>query len=340
MALAHGNSGYSQMLLWNLRRYNLRVTISVGVFFLCAITCCVAGDAAFSRDGERIYVIASTEPDPALQEIDLATKTIRTIALKQLAANDWPRGITCSNDDKIFCTTKGTLWSFDPRSQRLAKIRDAPSGTSFWRVAFDPKIRGTFVTTGNPDKPLFMFRKENEWIPVRMRRHPYPSCLVFTASGELFFAAYGDLWYGEIQIDTFEGEDHFSVAAYRYAPLATLETENTTPSEIGVDDIGVSRELVYVQLSRMGGSGDGWFARLSRPVLKPASEQSLDLLYKPTERLPVYQKSLSSLKILGEDSHAGQIAVSPDERRVYYFMHGKHWLVSNGKTEELHLAKK
>jgi len=66
----------------------------------------------------------------------------------------------------------------------------------------------------------------------------------------------------------------------------------------------------------------------------------LDLLYKPSERLPVYQRSLSALKILGEDSHAGHIAVSPDERKVYYVMHGKHWLVSNGKTEELHLTKK
>ena len=310
------------------------------MLFLCVITCCVAGEAAFSRDGQRIYAIARTDPDPALQEIDLATKTIRTIALKQLAANDWPRGVTCTNDDKIVCTTMGSLWSFDPRSENLTKIRDAPSGAKFWRVAFDPKIHGTFVTTDDPEGPLFMFRKENEWIPVRMRRHPYPSCLVFTASGELFFAAYGDLWYGEIQTDTFDGEDHFSVAAYRYAPVATLETENTTPAEIGVDDIGVSRDLVYVQLSRMGGSGDGWFACLRRPANKSASEESLDVLYKPSERVPVYQKSLSSLKILGEDSHAGQIAVSPDERRVYYFMDGKHWLVSNGKTEELHLTKK
>src|SRR5437867_12971869 len=93
------------------------------------------------------------------------------------------------------------------------------------------------------------------------------------------------------------------------------------------------------QLSRMGGSGDGSFARLPRPVPKRTNEQSLDLLYKPNERLPVYQKSLSSLKILGEDSRAGQIAVSPDERRVYYVMHGKHWLVTNGKTEELHLTE-
>jgi len=117
-----------------------------------------------------------------------------------------------------------------------------------------------------------MFRKENEWIPVRMRRHPFPSCLVFTASGELFFAAYGDLWYGEIQTDTFDGEDHFSVAAYRYAPLATLETENTTPSEIGVDDIGVSHELIYVQLSRMGGSEmDGSLACRDQPSNLQAS---------------------------------------------------------------------
>jgi hypothetical protein len=323
-----------------MRHCNPQVAIFAGVLFLCVITHCVAGDAVFSRDGERIYAIASTDPGPALQEIDLATKTIRTIALKQLAANDRPRGITRSNDDKIFCTTMGSLWSFDPRSESLTKIRDAPSGATFWRVAFDPKIHATFVTTDDPEGPLFMFRKESEWIPVRMRRHPYPSCLVFTASGELFFAAYGDLWYGEIQTDTFDGEDHFSVAAYRYAPVATLETENTTPAEIGVDDIGVSRELIYAQLSRMGGSGDGWFACLRRPAIKSASEESLDLLYKPSERVPIYQKSLSSLKILGEDSHAGQIAVSPDERRVYYFMDGKHWLVSNGKTEELHLTKK
>ena len=323
-----------------MRHCNPQVAVSAGVLFLGVITCCVAGDAAFSRDGQRIYAIASTDPDPAVQEIDIATRTIRTIVLKQLAADDWPRGITCSNADKIFCITKGSLWSFDPRSGSLTKIRDGPSGTDFWQVAFDPKIHATFVTTGDSEEPLFMFRKENEWIPVRMRRHPYPSCLVFTASGELFFAAYGDLWCGEIQTDTFEGEEHFSVAAYRYAPLATLETENTTPSEIGVDDIGVSREVIYVQLSRMGGSGDGWFACLRRSVSKRTSEQSLDLLYKPSERVPVYQKSLSSLKILGEDSHAGRIAVSPDERRVYYVMHGKHWLVSNGKTEELHLKKK
>ena len=323
-----------------MRHCNSRIALSAGIVFHWIITHCVAGDAAFSRDGERIYALADTDTRPAVQEIELGRKTIRTIPLTQLETNDWLRAITCSDDDRIFCATKGSLWSFDRRSERLTKIRDASPGTGFWRVAFDPKLHATFVTTDDREAPLFMFRKEDEWIPVRMRRHPNPSCPLFSASGELFFSEYGDLWHGEIQTDTFDGEDHFSVAAYRYVPLATQETENASPSEIGVADIGVSREAIYVQLSRMGGSGDGWFGRLPRPVPKRTNEQSLDLLYKPNERLPVYQKSLSSLKILGEDSRAGQIAVSPDERRVYYVMHGKHWLVTNGKTEELHLTEK
>ena len=75
------------MLVWNLRHYNPQVAIFAGVLFLGVVTCCVAGDATFSRDGERIYAVASTDPGPAVQEIDLATKTIRTIVLKQLAAD-------------------------------------------------------------------------------------------------------------------------------------------------------------------------------------------------------------------------------------------------------------
>ncbi len=318
---------------------SLRLVIT-GVLLQTLIAYCSAGDAVFSRNGERIYVAPNSDVQPAVQEIDLATKTIRTIPLTELSAGDWPRGITCSDGDKIFLTTKGGLWSLDPKSGTLTKLRDASGGTNFWRIAFDPKIRATFVSTDDRENPLFMFRSENEWIPVRMRRHPYPSCLVFTASGELFFAAYGDLWYGELQTDTFDGEDHFSVAAYRCAPVATLETENASPSEVGVADIGVSREAVYVQLSRMGGSGDGWFARLSRPIIKRSDDGGFDPLYKPQERLPIYQKALGSLEILGEDFRAGEIAVSPDERRVHYLLHGKHWLVTNGKTEELHLTKK
>src|SRR5437016_14527217 len=117
------------------------------------------------------------------------------------------------------------------------KIRDAPTGANFWRIAYDAKSRRTFVTTDDEEHPLFMFKEESESIPVRMRRHPYPSCLVFASTGELFFAAYGDLWHGEIKND--EG-NYFSLDAYRYCARARHETTNTTLSKTRGTDIVVT----------------------------------------------------------------------------------------------------
>jgi hypothetical protein len=288
----------------------------------------LAGDAVFSSNGKQIYTITQTR---LVEEIDLGAKTIRRIP-----TTDDLRGIACTHENKLFCTTGSALHSFDPTTGTLTKIQDAAPGTAFWRVAYDPKSRALFVTTDDEASPLSMFKPPDEWISVPMRRHPYPSCLVFARSGELFFAAYGDLWHGEIQKDK---ENYSSLAAYRYAPLATLETANTTPAEIGVSDIGVAADTIYVQLERMGGSGDGWFAQLARPRRK-REDYGMDMPYTPQERLPVYEGALRSLKIIGEDFRAGSICVSPDETRVHYVLNGKHWLVTNGKTEELRLTAK
>jgi hypothetical protein len=318
----------------------LTALVTAVLAFLFSASYCVAGDAAFSSDGEGVYVISDVDSKPALEEIDLNKKTTRKILLTQLDSSDGLRGITCMHKNRFFCATAKAVWSFEPGSGRLTKIHDAPTGVSFWRIAYDPKMQRVFVTTDDREHPVFMFNDSAEWIPVRMRRHPYPSCLVFAANGELFFAAYGDLWCGEIRTGKIDGQDDFSIAAYRCAPLATLETQNTTPAEIGVADIGVNRDTVYLQLSRMGGSGDGWFARLSRPSVKRDAEGEMEMFYQPTERLPIYLKALHSLEILGEDSRAGSICVSPDGTRVHYVLHDKHWLVTNGKTEELHLREK
>jgi len=301
---------------------------------------CLSGDATFSNDGQRIYVIADIDDKSALEEIDIKGKTIRRISFAEFSALDSVRGIACTQENRFYLTTDKALWALEPASGRTQKVRDAGPGESFWRVAYNSKMQKVFVTTDSEQSPLFMFADPKEWIAVRMRRHPFPSCLVFAKSGELFFAAYGDLWHGEIQKGEFDGKTEYSVTAYRCAPLATLETENSTPAEIGVRDIGVARDEIYLQLARMGGSGDGWFARLARPIAKRLEEGSLDILYGPEHRLPVYQRSISSLRILGDDYQAGKIAVSPDERRVHYVMHNKHWLVTDGKTEEMHLTQK
>jgi hypothetical protein len=323
----------------SMARNTLTVFTAAILALVFSVSCCQAGDAVFSSDGGRVYLISDIDSKPAVEEIDLNKKTTRKILLTQLETSDSLRGIICTQKNGFFCTTAKAVWSLEPESGKLTKIHDAPTEISFWRIAYDPKMQRVFVTTDDRENPVFTFKDPREWISVRMRRHPYPSCLAFAANGELFFAAYGDLWCGEIQIDKADDQDYFSIAAYRCAPLATLETQNTTPAEIGVADIGVNRDTVYLQLSRMGGSGDGWFARLPRPSIKRDTEGEMDMFYQPKERLPIYLKALRSLEILGEDSRAGFICVSLDGTRVHYVLHDKHWLVANGKTEELHLRE-
>src|SRR5438270_11999560 len=116
-------------------------------------------------------------------------------------------------------------------------------------------MQRVFVTTNDREHPICTFNDPAEWTPVRMRRHPYPSSLAFAANGELSFSAYGDMWCGEIRTDKIDEQYDFSIAAYRCAPLATHQTQSTTPAEIGVSDSVVTRDTVYMQLSRMCGSG-------------------------------------------------------------------------------------
>ena len=323
----------------SLMHKTARVSLKTLLAFLFTMSNCNAGDAAFSSDGQRVYLISDIESKPAVEEIDLNKKRAHKIPLAQLDSSGSVRGITCTQKNRFFCVTAKAVWSLEPESGRLTKIRDAPARMRLWGIAYDPKMQRVLVTTDDPEQPVFILDDSAVLIPVRMRRHPYPSRLVFAANGDLFFAAYGDLWCGEIQADKVDAHDYFSIAAYRCAPLATLETQNTTPAEIGVADIGVGRDKVYVQLSRMGGSGDGWFATLARPEVKRDTEGTMDMFYEPKERFPIYQAALRSVEILGEDSHAGYICVSPDQTRVHYVLHDKHWLVTNDRTEELHLRE-
>ena len=180
------------------------IFLALAVFLARATTLSYAGDAVFSADGRQIYVIAEGK----VEQVDLEAKTIRTFA-----KIDDPRGIAGTKEGTLFCTTTNAFYSLNPETGALTKIRDAAPGAAFRRVAYDPSTDALFVTTDAEDEPLWRFKPPLEWKSVRMRRHPYPSCLVFTRSGELFFAPYGDLWHGEIQEDE---EGNLSLEAYRY----------------------------------------------------------------------------------------------------------------------------
>jgi hypothetical protein len=307
----------------------------VVLFCRCLPTSCIGGDAVFSKDGQRIYTLSFSERSPAVREIDLTNQTSRIIPLTQLAANDPPVGITRSEWDKFPLLTRKSIWAFDPRSGRLAKVREASKNGNFYRIAYDPKSRQVFVTASGEGGPLFMLKNGRDLVPVFVRRHDAISSPVFTADGEFFYSETGDLWSGEIESE----EGRLSLSADRYAPLAYLETANTTPNGTGVSDIAVARDAIYVQLFRMGGSGWGVLLQLARPP-RPTKHQTVssmaDLALKELAR---QKEVLQGVKSLGEDNQPACLCASPDESRVYYTNERKDYLITNGQTQELHLKE-
>jgi hypothetical protein len=303
----------------------------VVLFCHCLTTSCLGGDAVFSKDGQRIYAITSSEKYSALREIDLSNQTSRLIPLTQLSQNDGPVGITRSEWDKLPLITRKSIWSFDPRSGRLAKVRDAPKNGNFYRIAYDPKTRQVFVTADGEGSPLFMLKNGRELVPIYVRRYPHISSPVFTSDGDFFYAETGDLWSGKIESE----EGRFSLNADRYAPLAYLETANTTPNGTGVSDIAVTRDAIYVQLFRMGGSGWGVLLQVPRPPPKTESVSGMGEM--AVKELGRYKEILQGLKSLGENNRPACLCASPDESRVYFTNEGKDYLITNGQTQELHL---
>src|ERR1041385_1888242 len=243
-------------------RLSLGCLVASLVFLWPATSICFGGDAVFTNDGQRVYAISYADNKQVLREINLTEQTSRTISLSQLPSQQPLLGITRSGGDKLFCVTEKNIWTFDPGSNRLTKVCGAPQGGRYWRIAYDPQSH-TVVVTGSGDKGhLFLFK--NGLVSVYVRRHDALSSPVFAADGTFFYSVTGDLWSGKIE----SNEGTYSLTATRYLPLAYLETENATPSGMGVSDIAPVKDSIYVQLFRMGGSGWGAMFQVPRTAVK------------------------------------------------------------------------
>ena len=292
---------------------------------------CLAGDAVFSNDGQRVYAIGQADNKQVLREINLTEQTSRTISLSQLPPQQPLLGITRSGGDKLFCVTEKNIWTFDPANNRLTKVCGAPKGGRYWRIAYDPQSHTVVVTGSGERGPLFLY--ESGLISVYVRRYGSISSPVFAADGTFFYSQVGDLWSGKIE----SNEGTYALTADRYLPLAYLETANTTPAGMGVSDIAPVKDAIYVQLFRMGGSGWGAMFRVPRP---PVKEQKVSGMGQLAEfELTRYKELLEGLKPLGENDRPACLCASPDETRVYYTNEDKDYLITNGQTLELHLTR-
>jgi hypothetical protein len=308
----------------------------------------VGADAVFSNDGKHIYIIDYGQlggDAPTIKNIDLQTGTVTRIALGALGDLTLGFSISRSDTDELLCVTANALWALRPSDADLAKkICGAPLPVEFGDVALDPTTHHIVLSTqGGTNAPALFLLKDRASTPaaVAMRRVTEIRAPVFDANGDFFFSYHGDIWQGEIEPYGSDNQEWpFSLSAYRYAPLATLETENGTSAQAGVSHIALTRNLIYVHIYRLGGSGFGWLAQLPRLPTKREGARRLSIRFQLDDRLAVYRQLLASTKILGkQDKYASGLCTSPDGTRVHYTLGGKEWLVVNGKPQELQLQQ-
>jgi hypothetical protein len=336
--------------------------IFFATLFLCAACeCAFGGDAVFSNDGQHIYtaVWEATEGTAQLQHIDLSKRTIKLIPLKEPSGNF--RGVSRWNNEDILCATATALWRYHPADGTCTKVCDVPQepvdvtgkqgldaakDRQFTDVAYDPKTRTILLRTQIfhlPEPPingLWLLKEGDSKLQlVRVSRVGEVECPVFDANGELLFSSLGDLWHGKVVVPRFFGDEAPWLVAYRYAPLATLETNvGQSPAQQGVAEIAVARNFIYLFTKRMWGSGYWRLARLprvaTRHLKKPLGD--FDTHIDLPDRWGLYRQVLNSAEILTDETDGPcYLCASADESRVYYTANHKHWLITNGKLQEL-----
>lgn len=298
-----------------------------------------AAEAVFSQDGGKIYLLDRQQGPGQLYGIDVKSGEMLPAGVPDMAGQPIV-AVDRSNAGFILCLTESVCQAWDVGRGATSQVCGVPEGGVFVDLAYDP-------STGNL---AFVVRfAENEgamrwelWLlpkgadaptQTAVRRVRAIEGMAFDRNGELFFGADGDLWQGRIEGVGSGPDDRPGGAlnAYRFAPLATRETADSTPAQIGVSTVVVAGPELFVHVQRMGGSGWGSVVRLAKPAVRGAEGYPFEL----GERIAAYQKALASVKILGENGTLAHLAASPDGMTVYFQAAREdgemtHWLVRAG----------
>jgi hypothetical protein len=220
-------------------------------------------------------------------------------------------------------------------------------------MAYDPKSGGILFsartdfdypaqTNDSEDPAMFLAAGAKEPKPVWSRRVGFLNGIAFAPDGQLFFGYHGDLWMGSIAYQEENEETPWRLDAIRCAPLATFETTDATPLQVGVFSVAVAKQMLYVHLHRMFGTGEGNVVRLPRPG-NASPDDAEDVVAK---RMRLYSKETGAVEVLVDNGTISYLCASPDGRRVF-FTSGvlgkehedtKAYLVeNNGKPREIKL---
>jgi hypothetical protein len=340
-------------------------------FLLFAILCNVTvglfgADSTFSKDNEHVYLVQDEQQPPrpsgecSLIDINLGQNTCRAIDLRK-TLGERVRNITLSNAGFVLCATKSAVWAYDPDKEHCVKVLGAPKAVELIGLGYDPAQEIILAAgRGSHGQELFCLPKNGDhWIPVYNRRCPSVDYPTFSDDGTLYFASRGDLWTGFVEKQTeptapalnaypkargnsAEWPKSISVAAlvaYRCAPVAYLETQNTTPDSTGLHSLAVSKHFVYGDYSRLGGSGWGSLIRCKRPAPFKTENDQREIPAGSTTKGDPTVEILQSVEMVSEDV-CFDLCASRDGSLVFYTTRGgKSFLIKDdGKPESLAIS--
>ena len=316
------------------------------------LTDSAAVHATFSRDGSHVYAIDFEAPH--LFNIDLQKNVVSTVDLGASIDNKSIISVGTAKSGDLLVATARAAWSCKPASKACKKLCSAPEGVQFAGMAYDPKSGGILFSTrtdfdwpaqsndSSAEPAMFVPAGAKEPKPVWSRRVGFLDGIAFAPDGQLFFGYRGDLWMGSIASQEDNEETPWLLDAIRCAPLATFETTMATPTQVGVFSVAVAKQMLYVHLHRMFGTGEGNVVRLPMPDNASPDEVEEDV----GERMRLYSKETGAVEVLVDNGTASYLCATQDGRRVFFTsgVLGKdheateaYLIENNGKPREIKL---
>jgi hypothetical protein len=297
----------------------------------------LAGSAVFSQDETAVYLI---DNEKGLLQLDLGSGRSTKSALPKEIRQGQVSELGRSKSGNILILEGDDLVAYDPVAEKVVTVFSfekklatdgKPEKWSAEDFAYNP-IDGSilfFTTAGENASLWYLPKDEKQAKPVFARRVDFMEGMSFSPTGQLFFGYRGDLWCGSIGSDP-DGaggkppEHIYYLNAIRIAPLATLETDEATPSAQGVQVTAAGTDRIYLHSLRIGGSGFGNILSVIAPNPKMgtvSADQNADddrSDFELDKRLDLYKTELASAQIYAENGSESFLCISGSGKKVFY----------------------
>ena len=296
-----------------------------------------ATSAVFSQDEASVYLIGNEEQ---LLQLDLGSGKLSKPTLPKEIHQGQITALGRSNAGNILVLQGDDLLAYDVTANKAAPVLSFEKKLSVdgtpekWKTedfAYNPTDGSiVFFTTAGEDTSLWFLPKDQKSPKaVFVRRVDFMEGMSFSPTGQLFFGYHGDLWCGTVVLEPEDlrgkGTVHtYYLNAIRIAPLATLETDDATPSAQGVQATAAGTDRIYLHSLRLGGSGFGTVLSVVAPNPKVAmvpSDPSTDgnrSYFQLDQRLDLYKAELASAKIYAENGSESLLCISGSGKRIFY----------------------